>query len=282
MQQALEAAQVDERAVGGQRGDAALEHAADVQPGAQLGGLGLRLLLEQRAARQHDVRPAVAPALFDPRDLELEPLADELLRVLDVAQVELRQRAEGAHAVDLHLGAALVDAGHHALDGHAVLESLAQLRRHLLVAAAAAGGLLAQHDDAALGIDGGDGGVDSVADLDGELTFGIAQLGGFDHALRLGAEIDEDVLVGNRDDLAADLLADVRRRLAGGARMRGGARAAGAAGGGLRLAARAVLLLLELRQDLGEVLLLLGRLMRRGGGLRLGLRRGPRLGRDGG
>ena len=145
VQHPLDAAEVDEGAVGGQRRHPAGEHGADLELVAGLGGARLLLLLEELAARQHDVGAAAAAVpLLQPVDLEQELLADELLRVLDVAQVELRERAEGAHAEDLDLGAPLVEAGDQPLERQVVLVRLADLGddlgRLLALAAAGAGG----------------------------------------------------------------------------------------------------------------------------------------------
>src|SRR5262249_7546005 len=81
----------------------------------------------------------------------------------------------------------------------------------------------------------GDRRFESVADLDGEIALGVAELGEIDHPLGLAAEVDEGGRVADLGHRALDLLAD-RRILAG----------------------VLALLLLELRQDLAEVLALLG------------------------
>ncbi len=173
------------------------------------------------------VRPASMPA-----DLERQPLADELLRALDVAQVELREGAEGPHPGDLHLGAALVDGRHQPLDRDARLEGLAQLVGDVL----AAGGLAPQHQAAGLRVGAGDRGLELVPDIDGESAGRVLELGDVDHPFGLAAEVDEGRRLADREDAALDLPAHrgLRRR-------------------GLAALLLAVLLL-ELRQDLAEVL----------------------------
>ena len=71
-QQPFDAADVDERAEVLERGDHAGQHRAHDQLAARLGGAAPRLLLEQRAARQHDV--GAAAIVLVARDPELEPL----------------------------------------------------------------------------------------------------------------------------------------------------------------------------------------------------------------
>ena len=96
--EAVDAAEVDERAEVGERADAAR---AGRRPSddllARLGGLRVLLLPEERGARDDDA-PAVLGVLEDP---EVERLADEGRegRLVVPADVDLRDRAEGAEAV---------------------------------------------------------------------------------------------------------------------------------------------------------------------------------------
>ncbi len=89
VEQAVDAAEVDEGAVVGEVLHHALEDRALLQV---LEGLLLQLLallLEQHAAREDDV----AALLVELDDLELEALADELVEVAHRADVDLRARA---------------------------------------------------------------------------------------------------------------------------------------------------------------------------------------------
>jgi hypothetical protein len=94
VEQAVDAAEVHERTVLGDVLDGALDDHALLEV---LEGLGLQLvalLLEEDAAREHDV----AALLVELDDLEVEGLADQLVEVADGAEVDLRAREEGLHA----------------------------------------------------------------------------------------------------------------------------------------------------------------------------------------
>ena len=108
VEHALEAAEVDERAVVLERGDPPLDHGTDGERAAQLGRARRLLLLEERAPRHDDV--GAAAGRFVAGDAPAQLLPDEGAGVLGVAQIELRDGAERAHAADADLDAALVDA----------------------------------------------------------------------------------------------------------------------------------------------------------------------------
>src|SRR5581483_9512244 len=94
VQQAVDAAEVDERTVLGEVLDDALDDLAFLQ---FLEGLALELgalLLEQHAPREDDV----AALLVELDDLESVALADERVQVADRPQVYLRSREERLHA----------------------------------------------------------------------------------------------------------------------------------------------------------------------------------------
>ena len=103
VQQAVDAAEVDEGTVLGDVLDHAVDDRAFVQRLQQLGALFAHRSLDHRAARQHDV-VALAVELDD---LELHGLALERAHVLDRTRVEQGARQEGADAVDQHRQAAL-------------------------------------------------------------------------------------------------------------------------------------------------------------------------------
>src|SRR5262249_40250549 len=112
VQQAVDAAEVDERAVLGDVLDHAVHDGAFGQRLEQLGALLAHGGLDDGAARQHDV---VALAVeFD--DLELHGLALERAHVLHGPRVEQRAGQEGADAVHQHGETALDLAGHRAGD----------------------------------------------------------------------------------------------------------------------------------------------------------------------
>ena len=94
VEEAVDAAEVDERAVLGDVLDDARDDHALLEG---LEGLGLQLvalLLEEHAAREHDV----AALLVELDDLELVGLADQLVQVADRAEVDLRAGQERLHA----------------------------------------------------------------------------------------------------------------------------------------------------------------------------------------
>ena len=103
VQQAVDAAQVDERTVFGDVLDHAVDDRAFVQRGQQLGAFFAHRGFDHSAARQHDV-VALAVELDD---LELHGLALVRAHVLDRARVEQAAGQEGADAVDQHRQAAL-------------------------------------------------------------------------------------------------------------------------------------------------------------------------------
>ena len=118
VQQAVDAAEVDERAVVGQVLDHALDDVAFLQVVEELRALGAVFLLDDRAARHHDV----VAALVELDDLEFEFLAFEVARVAHRAHVHERAGQEGAHVVEFDGEAALDAAVDHALDDLALGE----------------------------------------------------------------------------------------------------------------------------------------------------------------
>src|SRR6266568_3071282 len=117
MEQAVDAAQVDEGAVVGEVLHHALQDGALLQVLERLLLQLLALLLEEHAAREDDV----AALLVELDDLELELLADELVEVPHRADVDLRPGQERLHA-DVDGEAALHapddDALDELVDGH--------------------------------------------------------------------------------------------------------------------------------------------------------------------
>ncbi len=120
VQQAVDAAEVDERTVVGEVLDHALDGGAFLQVAQQLGTLGAVLALDHGTARDDDV---VAPTI-ELDDLELEFLALEVGGVAHRAHIHQRTGEESADLVDVDGEAALDLAGDHALDRLLVLERL--------------------------------------------------------------------------------------------------------------------------------------------------------------
>ena len=124
VQQAVDAAEVDERAVVGEVLDRALDDRAFLQLLQQLGALGAVFLLDHRTARHHHV----VALLVELDDLELEHLAFEVRRIAHRAHVDERAGQERAHEVDLDGEAALDAAVDDALDDFLLLERLFETR----------------------------------------------------------------------------------------------------------------------------------------------------------
>ena len=158
----------------------------------------LALLLEDRAAREDDV---VAGAV-ELDHLALERLAHELVEVVDAADVDQRGGQEAADA-EVEDQAALDDLDHGALDGLAGLGGGLDPAPCLLEA----GALLREDQAPLLVLLGEDERVDLLAERD--LVGGIdraadRELVRGDDALRLVADVDQDLVLVDAHDLAAD------------------------------------------------------------------------------
>src|SRR5205807_5861678 len=113
VQQPIDPAEIDEGAVIGEVLDRAAHHRAFLQVVHERAALGGELLLDHRAARDHDV----IALLIELDDLELERLAFEIRGIAHRAHVDERPWQEGAHVLDLDCEAPLDapgrDAGHY-------------------------------------------------------------------------------------------------------------------------------------------------------------------------
>ena len=123
VQQAVDAAQVDERAELGDVLDDALAELADFELGEQLRLLLGPLGLDQRAAADDDV----APRLVDLQHDALDRPADVVADVGRAADVDLAGRQEDVHA-DVDQQAALDLARDHAGDDVALVDGLHDLQ----------------------------------------------------------------------------------------------------------------------------------------------------------
>ncbi len=158
--------------------------------------------------REHDV----VAAAVELDDLALDGLAGELLEVVDAADVDQRGGQEAADP-EVEDQAALDDLDDRALDRLAGLGGGLDLAPCLLEA-----GALLGEDQAALGVLlGEDQRVDALAERD--LVGGVdraadRELVGGDDALRLPADVEQDLVLVDADDRAGDDLAllEVRDR----------------------------------------------------------------------
>ena len=200
VQQPVDAAQVDERAVVGDVLDDALEDLAlgeHVERVLLLFGV---LFLEQRLARQHDV----AALLVHLDDAHAQLLPAQRVEVANRAHVDLRSGQERADAdVD---GQPALDALDDAADddlalGVGLLDLVPDL--HLLR-------FFAGQDDVAFAILGAlEQDVDDVAGLHGDLAALVEELGELDDAFGLVADVDDDF---RRRDLENGALDDLAFR----------------------------------------------------------------------
>src|SRR6185437_15922995 len=203
--QAVHAVEVDEGAEVHDVRDLAVDDVAGVEAVEDLLPLLLALVLEHGAAREHDV---VARAV-ELDHLAAQLLAEELVEVLDAADVDQRRGQEAAHA-EVENQPALDNLDHLAVDRLLRLgRVLDRLPGHL-----EAGALLRQ-DQAALGVLlREDERIDLVAE--GDLVGRVhgapnRELGDRDHAFGLVADVDENLVLVDADHGAVHDLALVDR-----------------------------------------------------------------------
>ena len=226
VEQAVDAAEVDEGAVIGDVLDHAVDDLALGQRLDQAGALLGAGLLEDGAARDDDIA-AAAVHLED-----LEGLGDVHQRpdVADRADVDLAAGQEGDGAAEVDGEAALDAAEDHALDAVAGGE----LGLELVPGGLAAGAVAAEHRLALDVLDAVDIDLDLVADLDLGLLARRGELAQRDAAFRLQADVDDGHVVLDRGDgalddpafeafiLAAEGFVEQRREIVAGRHCRGG------------------------------------------------------------
>ncbi len=191
VQQAVEAEQVDKRAEVGQVLDHAGAHLAVLDLLDELLAVEGALLLEQLAAAHHHV----ATLGVDLDQLELERLADVVLDVRHVLDVDLARRQERVHAdVDDEAAA------HLAHDAPADLLAFLAAAHGLLPAHLALRLDLAQHDQTVGILELLEEDVDLVAHL--VLVDRRAELADRNHPFGLVADVDHHVLAADQSDPA--------------------------------------------------------------------------------
>ena len=204
--QAVHSLEVDERAEVDDVGDRPLDDVAGVEPVEDRLAHLLALVLEDGAARKDDV----VPRAVELDHLAAELLAEELVEVLDAADVDERRREEAAHA-EVEDEAALDDLDHAAVDRLAALgrgfdrlpgelEAGALLREEETPL-----GVLLRHHER----------VDLVSDRDlvGRVHVPAdRELGDGNDALGLVADVDQHLVLVDTHDRAVDHLPLVDRR----------------------------------------------------------------------
>ena len=192
MQQAVEAAEVDEHAEVGDVLDDALADLADLDLVEDLVLAGPTLLFDELAAGDDDV----AVLDVDLENLALDFFADEPADVAGLANIDLRGGQEDRHA-DIDEQAALDPADDPALDDVAFLLGVDDV----FPAPDHVGFAFAQQDQSALGV--------RVFEQDFDLrarggVFGAVEFTGIDHAFALEAHLDDHVVADLRNDGALE------------------------------------------------------------------------------
>src|SRR5690606_21391998 len=201
--EAVHAAQVDERTEVDDRRDLALADLALVQAVEELGTRGRLRLLEEGAAREHDV----VAVLVELQDLRLELLAEVRRQVAHAAQLDERSGEEAAEA-DVEDEAALDDLDDRALDDTVVLLDLL----HVAPGALVLGALLRQDQAAFLVLLLEHEGLDVVTNLDDVVRVDVVldgELARGDDALGLVSDVEQNLIAVDLDDLAVDDVAVV-------------------------------------------------------------------------
>src|SRR6266404_6729725 len=204
MQEAVNSAQVDERAVVGNVLYDTFQHHAFFNVGERLGLLLAGRLLEDRFARHHDV--AAFAIELDYADFNF--LFQETFEVTHGPDINLRARQKGRHSVEINLETAFDAFDHAALDILMSLVSLAQSLPRLDLHCRGA----RQLGVAILVLETLDQHVDFIAAFDGKVTLSIEKLFACDHTFGLIPDIDEDILFGDADYNSSDNLALLSRR----------------------------------------------------------------------
>ena len=194
MQQSIHTSQVDEGAKIGDVFDDSFAHLSLFQllddPLAQ----SLAFLLEHCSARNHNV----APCLVQLDDLELEGLAEELVEVLDLANVDLRTGKESLDTQQVDDDTALDAASEAAINGRAAVVGLLDAVPHTHEV----GFLLGEDDPTFEVLHVFQKNFDFGAYFD--RFGGVAEFLERDGSFRLEADINEDFSWRGADDAALD------------------------------------------------------------------------------
>ena len=194
VEQAIEAAQIDERAVVGEVLDGAGEDASLFEGGEGDRLLGVLVLFEQLLAGDDDV----AALLVELDDADFDLGADVAVEIADRANLNLRAGQECLDA-DVDGETALDAAENHTLDRSLGVGSLFELVPDLV-----AEGLVVADEVAAFGLFALNDHLDGVAGLELGDAVDVEDLLEGNEPFGLEADVDDDVLVGDLDDGAGD------------------------------------------------------------------------------
>ena len=196
VQQAVDAAKIQERTIVGEVLDHTLDDCAFLETIDQVFALSCEFVFNDRTARNHQV----VAATIELDDLELEILAFEIARIAHRTHVDQRARQECPDAVDA--------------DGETTLDLAGNLADHIFLGLAGLFQLVP--DTGALGLFAREAGFSEavldrferhfhlVADFDFELAVvGLELVDGHD-ALRLQSGIDDNDVIANLDHSAGD------------------------------------------------------------------------------
>ena len=196
VQQAVDAAEVDERTVIGDVLDDAVDDLTLFEVLHQFLALFGAGLFENRAARHHDV----AAAAIHLEDLERLRIVHQRCDVADRADVDLRARQEGHCAVEIDGEAALDLVEDDAVDLLVVVEGLLELAPAFLAARLVA----RQHGFAERILDAVEKHLDLVADLEFAFAAGPCEFAQRHAAFGLQADVDDGHVLLDRNNDALD------------------------------------------------------------------------------
>src|SRR6185295_13259055 len=196
VQEAVDAAEINERTVIGDVLDHAVDHLTLFEVLHQLLALLGAGLFENRAARHHDV----AAAAIHLQDLERLRIVHQRCDVADRTDVDLRARQEGDSAVEVDGEAALDLVEDDAVDLLVIVEGLLQLAPAFLAARLVA----RQHGFAERIFDPVEEHLDLVANLEIAFAAGAGEFAQRDAALGLQADVDDGHVLFNCNYLALD------------------------------------------------------------------------------
>src|ERR1700761_9632537 len=196
VEQAVDAAEVDERTVVGDVLDDAVDHLTLFEVLHQLLALLGTGLFQNRAARHHDV----AAAAIHLEDLERLRVVHQRSNVADRTDIDLRARQEGDRAVEVDREAALDLVEDDAVNLLVVVEGLLELAPAFLAARLVA----RQHGFAECVLDAIEEHFDLVADLEFVFAAGPGEFAQRHAAFGLQADVDDGHVLFNRNHLALD------------------------------------------------------------------------------
>src|SRR5712671_4548911 len=193
MQQAVDTAEINERAVIGNILDRALEDDALFEHLERLFLERGALALDHTASRDHDV----AACAVELENLETAALSDITIEISRGPQINMRPRQECRHP-DMHLQATLDLAEDHAFDRGFVLERLFEFTPYLELLGLG----VRQHHRAIFGLGAFEKNIDLVAFLDRDVAVVIQELGERHLPFALVINIDDDVVAGDQQNCA--------------------------------------------------------------------------------